>query len=259
MNDIKKEIQDWINAEERAGRSIDANRLSQYLQLLTRRHNNTPRDEFNGLTPEDMKNIMYSPFSSQCVVELNKLDKEQYEKIPLVRQTLFLLKTLSEKDLKRYYEYDVHSVWMARIILDLLGWIKTRKGMLSLTAKGKKALSNIDIAANEILHFSLTGVGMHSFDGYEGDSIGNLGIAYSVWILNKYGSEWHFGDFYKELYQKAFHFPGNSNAYETRVFTRLFYWLGIVEQRLNKQVGPPFEDEYKKTELISMIFSFKKI
>ena len=32
MNDIKKEIQDWINAEERAGRSIDANRLSQYLQ-----------------------------------------------------------------------------------------------------------------------------------------------------------------------------------------------------------------------------------
>ena len=290
MNDIRKEIQDWINAEGRAGRSIDANRLNQYLQLLTRRHNNTPREEFNGLTPEDMKNIMYSPFSSQCVVELNKLDKEQYEKIPLVRQTLFLLKTLSEKELKltprgwlpfkivaetyrlgqpewtveeygakRYYEYDVHSVWMARVILDLLGWIKTRKGMLSLTAKGKKALSNIDIAANEILHFSLTGVGMHSFDGYEGDTIGNLGIAYSVWILNKYGSEWHFGDFYKELYQKAFHFPGNSNAYETRVFTRLFYWLGIVEQRLNKQVGPPFEDEYKKTELISMIFSFKKI
>ena len=169
LNNIKKEIQDWINAEERAGRSIDENRLNQYIQLLTRRHNNTPRDEFNGLTPEEMNNIMYVPFSSQCMVKLNKLDMEQYDRIPLVRQTIFLLKTLSEKELKltqlgwlplkvvaetyrlgqpewiveeygakRYYEYEVGSVWMARIILDLLGWIKTRKGMLSLTAKGKK-------------------------------------------------------------------------------------------------------------------------
>ena len=288
MNNITKEIQDWINAEERAGRSIDENLLNQYIQLLTRRHNNTPRDEFNGLTPEEMNSIMYFPFSSQCVVELNKLEKEQYEKIPLIRQTLFLLKTLSEKELKltqrgwlplkivaetyhlgqpewiveeygakRYYEYEVGSVWMSRIILDLLRWIKTRKGMLSLTARGKKALSNIDMAANEILLFSLTGVGLHTFDGYEGDSIGNLGMAYSVWLLNKYGSEWHLGDFYKGQYQKAFHFPGNYKAYETRVFSRLFYWLGIVEQRLNKQVGPPFEYEYKKTDLLSMIFSFK--
>ena len=290
MNNTKKEIQDWINAEERAGRSIDEDRLNQYIQLLTKRHNNTPRDEFNGLSPEEMNNIMYFPFSSRCVVKLNKLDKEQYERIPLVRQTIFLLKTLSEKELKltqcgwlplkvvadtyhlgqpewiveeygakRYYEYEVGSVWMARIILELFGWIKTRKGMLSLTAKGKKALSNIDMAANKILLVSLTRVGIHTFDGYEEDRIGNLGMAYSVWLLNKYGSEWHSGEFYKEHYQKAFHFPGNYKAYETRVFSRLFYWLGIVEQRLNRQVGPPFKDEYKKTDLLSIILSFKKM
>lgn len=289
MNEITKKIQDWINAEEIAGRSIDENRLNQYIQLLARQHNTTPRDEFNGLTPEEMHNLMYFPFSSRCIVELKNLEKEQYEKIPLVRQTLFLLNTLNEKELKltprgwlplkivaetyrlgqpewvvevygakRYYEYEVGSVWMARIILDLLGWIKTRKGMLSITAKGKKALSKIDLAANEILSFSLTRVGLQTFDGYEDESIGNLGMAYSVWLLNKYGSEWHFGDFYKEHYQNAFHFIGDYNAYETRLFKRLFYWLGIVEQRLNRQVGPPFEDEYKKTDLLSMIFSFKK-
>ncbi len=126
MNDIKKEIQDWINAEERAGRSIDENHLNQYIQLLIRRHNNTPREEFNGLSPDEMFQTMHHPFSERCVVELNKLDKEH-------------------------------------------------------------------------------------------------------------------------------------NAYETRVFSRLFYWLGLVEQRLNKQVGPPFQDEYKKTDLLSMIFSFKKV
>ena len=49
------------------------------------------------------------------------------------------------------------------------------------------------MATNEILLFSLTGVGLHTFDGYEEERIGNLGMAYSVWLLNKYGSEWHFG------------------------------------------------------------------
>ena len=85
MNNIKKEIQDWINSEERAGRSIDENRLNQYIQLLSRLHNSTPRDEFNGLTPEDMYGIMYFSFSSQCVVELKTLEKVKYDMIPLVR------------------------------------------------------------------------------------------------------------------------------------------------------------------------------
>lgn len=226
MKDIKNEIQDWIDAEERAGRRVDENRINQYLQLLMRRRNSMPREDFNGLSPEQMHYIMYHPFSNQCVVKLNTLTKEQYTMIPLVRQSLFLLNTLSIKELKltklgwlplkivtetyrlgqpewiveeygakRYYEYEVGSVWMARIILDLLGWIKTRKGVLSLTIKGKKALSNIDAVANEILRFSLVGVGLHTFDAIEDDRIGNLGMAYSVWLLNKFGSEWNTGDF----------------------------------------------------------------
>lgn len=293
MKDIKKEIQEWIDAEERAGRTVDENRLNQFLQLQMRRHNSTPRDEFNGLSPEEMHNIIYYPFTYQCVVELNKLDKEQYEEIPLVRQSLFLLKTLNEKDLKltklgwlplkivaetyhlgqpewiieelgqkRINEYDAKSVWMARTIIDLLGWVKTRKGILSLTVKGRKALSNIDAAANEILRFSFVGVGLQTFDAVEDDSIGNIGMAYSVWLLHKYGSKWHFGTFYQEHYQNVFNFPNinNYHIYKTRVFERLFYWLGIVELRLlNKPVNHPFKEwEFKKTDLFPMIFTFKK-
>lgn len=290
LKDIKKEIQDWIEEEERAGRGVDENRLNQYLQLLMIRRNNTPRDDFNGLSPEQMHHIMYHPFGSQCVVGINTLTKEQYEKIPLVRQTLFLLNTLSINELKlnkngwllpkivaeiyhlgqpewlveeygakRYYEYEVCSVWMARIILDHLGWIKMRKGVLSITIKGKKALSNIDAAANEILRFSLEEVGVHIFDGVEDDRIGNVGLAYSVWLLNKFGSEWNTGDFYEKEYQKVFKFTSDYGIYETRVLERLFYWLGIVEQRLNRQIGPPFEEEYKKTDLLTVVFSFRKV
>lgn len=288
LNDIRKELQVWILAEETAGRSVDINRVNEHLQEIMIRQNSAPRSDFNGLSPEDMHNIMYNPFRDQCVVQLNKLDKNQYELVPLIRQALFLLNTLNEKDLKltklgwlplkivadayrigqpewiieelkqkRINEYEVGAVWMARIILELLGWIKTRKGVLSLTVKGRKAFSNIDAAANEILRFSFVGVGLHTFDAVEDDRIGNLGIAYSVWLLNQFGSEWHFGSFYQEHYQKAFNFPDKYTIYETRVFSRLFYWLGIVEMRLNKQVGPPFQWEYRKTDLLPMIFSFK--
>lgn len=288
LNDIRKELQVWILAEETVGRSVDINRVNEHLQEIMIRQNSAPRSDFNGLSPEDMHNIMYDPFRDQCVVQLNKLDKNQYELVPLIRQALFLLNTLNEKDLKltklgwlplkivadayrigqpewiieelkqkRINEYEVGAVWMARIILELLGWIKTRKGVLSLTVKGRKAFSNIDAAANEILRFSLVGVGLHTFDAVEDDRIGNLGIAYSVWLLNQFGSEWHFGSFYQEHYQKAFNFPDKYTIYETRVFSRLFYWLGIVEMRLNKQVGPPFQWEYRKTDLLPMIFSFK--
>lgn len=289
MNHIIKEIQNWILAEKRAERNIGMNRINERLQTMTARHNSTPISDFNGLSPEDMHNVMYHPFSEQCVVSLNKLCKEQYDRIPLVRQALFLMKTLCETELKltklgwlplkivaktyalgqpewiieeykskRINEYDANSVWMARIILDLLGWIKTRKGMLSPTIKGKKALSDIDSAANEILRFSLIGVGLHTFDGNEDDRIGNLGMAYSVWLLHKFGSTWHSGEFYQEHYQKVFCFPDIYNIYETRVFARLFYWLGLVETRLNKQTNPPYKWEYMKTNLLQMIFSFKR-
>lgn len=289
VNPIIKEIQDWISAEERAGRSVDMDMINHRLQIITTRHNSTPRSDFNGLSPEEMHNVMYHPFTEQCVVSLNKLCKEQYDKIPLVRQALFLMNTLSETELKltklgwlplkivaetyrlgqhewiieelnqkHINEYDANSVWMARSTLELLGWVKTRKGMLSLTIKGKKALSNIDSAANEILRFSLIGVGLHTFDGNEDGRIGNLGMAYSVWLLHKYGSTWHSGEFYQEHYQKVFNFPDKYSTYATRVFARLFYWLGLVETRLNKQSKPLYPWEYRKTELLQMIFSFKR-
>lgn len=159
---------------------------------------------------------------------------------------------------KRINEYEAKSVEMARVILEILGWTKIRKGMLSLTVKGKRALSNIDDVANIILRISLTAGILHTFDGHEDDQIGNLGIAYSVWLLNKFGSEWHTGKFYQEHYRKVFNYPDVYNIYETRVFARLFYWLGIVEIRTNRQAEPTSRKEYRKTDLFSMIFSIKK-
>lgn len=273
--------------KKKAGRKVDINRINEHLQAMMRKHTSAPRTEFNGLSPNQMREMLYDPFGQKCPVQLNRLTEEQHMQVPLVKQTLFLMQTLSNTELKltkngwlplkivneayhlgrpkhiieslemkRINEYDATCVWMARVTLDLLGWIKTRKGMLSLTVKGKKALENIDAAANEIIRFSLVGVGLHSFDGHEDDRIGNLGMAYSVWLLNKFGSEWHTGRFYQEHYQKVVNIPKEFNSYATRVFDCLFYWLGIVDIRLNRDVPPPFVEEYRKTDLLPMIFLF---
>lgn len=287
LKDIQRQIQEWIFAEEKAGRKVDNNRINEHLQAMVHKHNTAPRAEFNGLSSAQMREVLYDPFGKKCPVQLNQLSAKQYIQVPLVKQTLFLMQTLNNTelkltkngwlplkivneayhlgrpehiieslDIKRINEYDAKSVWMARVTLDLLGWIKTRKGVLSLTVKGKKILEKIDAAANEIIRFSLFGVGLHLFDGHEDDRIGNLGMAYSVWLLNRFGSEWHTGRFYQGHYQKVVNIPEEFNSYATRVFDRLFYWLGIVDIRLNRDVPPPFVEEYRKTDLLPMIFSF---
>lgn len=249
MNEITKAIQDWILREKKAGRQVDNDRLGQYATLLMRRHNNTPREEFNGLSPEELHHTLDNPFSNRSIVTLNKLTKEQYEKIPLVRQTLFLLNTLNEKELKltklgwlplkivaetyrigqpeyiieafgqkRINEYEANSVQMARVILENLGWVKTKKGIMSITVKGKKSLTKIEKAADEILYQSLNSGLLHIFDGYKEGCIGNYGIAYSLFLLHLYGAEWHLGSFYLAHYNAVFNFSEDTRAYAIRVF-----------------------------------------
>lgn len=100
MQDIQRQIQAWIFTEEKAGRSVDRNRINEYLQDMMRKHNSSPRSEFNGLTPEQMREMLYDPFGPDCLVQFNHLSEEQYMQVPLVKQTLFLMQTLSEKELK---------------------------------------------------------------------------------------------------------------------------------------------------------------
>lgn len=289
MTDITKELQEWIFAEEKAGRAIDMNRLNDRLQFMMRKRNSVPRSDFNGISPEQMHEIIYRPFGSACPVQLNHLTESEYLRIPLVKQALFLMRTLSEKELKltkngwlplkvvmesyhlgrplwiveeygqkRLNEYESESTWMARELLQYLGWTKIRKGMLSLTVKGKKAFADVESAANEILFASLTGGLLHFFDRYEDPQPGNLGVAYSLWLLNKFGDTWHDGDFYYDYYQKVFNIPGGRNPFETRVLGRLFYWLGIDDKQLNRNTPPPFRKEYRKTSLLNVLFLFKQ-
>lgn len=290
INDILEEVREWIKEEKRAGRAVDMDRIKDYARLLVKRRNQTPQVESNDLTPEELDNMIYHPFSDNCIVRINHLTKETYEKIPLVRQALFLMKTLNEKELKltklgwlplkivaetyrlgqpiyiietfnqkRINEYEAGTVELARNIIDLLGWTKVRKGVLSLTVKGRKAFADIDYAANEILRFAISQATMDHFDGVEDHRIGNHGRAYSIWLLHKYGSVWRTSSFYQSHYRIIFDYPDEYNIYATRVLSRLFYWLGIVETSNEEGLNVFSDVEYRESELFSKVFSFSKV
>lgn len=64
-----------------------------------------------------------------CETEL-KLTKLGWLPLKIVAKTYALGQSewiIEEYKSKRINEYDANSIWMARIILDLLGWIKTKK------------------------------------------------------------------------------------------------------------------------------------
>lgn len=287
MNSIFRDLYEWAGREERAGRKVDIYRLNERMQIMMNPNHNSHKSDFNGLSTSQLHEMLYNPFGQECIVKLNWLFEEEYTQIPLVRQAMFLMKTLSETEIKltkngwlplkivaaayplgcpsevveyfhpkRINEYDVMSLWMVRIILELSGWLKTRKGMLSLTAKGKKALSNPDELANYVIRHSLICPVLHEFDGNEDQRIGNDGIAYSVWILHKFGNEWHSGNFYQEQYQKILNFSDKYNIYATRVYERLFYWLGIIEKKESDEKIGLFKHEFRATSLLTKLFSF---
>lgn len=92
IDNIKNEPQDWIFTEERAGRIVDSDRINMFVQQAIKRRNSKPRTDCNGLSSEEMFNLVYHPFDSRSAVLLKTLYKEQYEKIPLIMQVLVLLK-----------------------------------------------------------------------------------------------------------------------------------------------------------------------
>ena len=150
-NEITRRLQEWIDQMEKSGKHVDLDDINRHLGEIMHAQNAAPKLEVG------------------CPVQLRRLTDEQMERIPVMRQALHLMNELSEKELKltaqgyippkmvaELYELGCHSwnsdwykqksepkteeVQVLRVVLKECGLIKTRVGMLSLTAKGKLLL-----------------------------------------------------------------------------------------------------------------------
>lgn len=100
FKEITAQVQAWIDQMQAAGKHVDIDSINQHLEEMMAVQNNAPADYFNGFTPQQMHKMIYSPLEDGCPVQLRTLADNQIAEIPIMRQVLYLMKTLASGELK---------------------------------------------------------------------------------------------------------------------------------------------------------------
>jgi len=203
------------------------NELNQAFNEIMREQNNRPLPEFEGYSPAEMHAILWDPFGPDCPMKLNKLSDADYSKIPLLNQ--------------------IHH------LITLTGIVKKRNNKFSLTKQGKSLLSNMpELLKNLLITFGLK-FNWAYFDGYGENNIGQLGFAFSLILLKKYGADPRPESFYADKYFNAFPQLIDSSiqprfgtlqkyvnrCYSLRTFERFIDYFGLITIQTTKPPTTP--------------------
>ncbi|MDI9313004.1 MAG: hypothetical protein QM535_22530 [Limnohabitans sp.] len=266
---------------------------------------NTPVDEFLGLSPTKIHHLLYDTFGQNSPMKFRKdIDDRTLDQIPIFRIAEEFLKIIQhDKQIKltplgalpkkvmvelydkrflldEHIEKGITKLWKednciairsARIATELAGLVRKANGKLTLTKTATKLLDTNN-RLQIFRHFfqAFTDKFLWSYnDGYPEKPIGQLGWAFSVIMLNKFGDKPQIVNFYADKYLRAFpNFiiffpPGYStpeqqlfNCYGIRTFDRFFLWFGFVTVEKQKKFLDLETDTFKQTDLVKRIFVF---
>ena len=212
--------------------------LQYELDRFMQEQNSHGLKEFEWYSPFEMQVILYHPFSSMSPVRLNYMEERDYRRVPLLNQARYILEHIRQagsvkltdkgflptnlvkeiysqgimKDdiIERYKknkvlrEFDSYSIHMTRLLLEVTGLTKKRKGKLSLTKKGERLHQDDPGLLFHLLHAFTFSFNPGYFDGYGQSNIGRLGWAFTIILLAKYGRLERPGIFYAEKHFNAF-------------------------------------------------------
>jgi hypothetical protein len=216
--------------------------------------NNSPLDDFLGLSPNDMYDLIYYPHENNSHVKIRSdIDNATLDKIPFFRIIEELLKivhresfikltplgALPKKVVVELYSYkfipeyflengvtkltrqqDSISIENARLVAEVAGLVKKIKGKFSLTKDGillLKPENRLKLFKNVLEAFTERFMWSYN-DGYPEHPIGQKGWAFSVFMLAKFADRFRDGEFYGDKYVIAFpHFVDffHNVTYET--------------------------------------------
>ena len=246
-------------------------------------YNITPLADFCGLSPTQMHQLLFRPLEPGGVVRLRtEVPNEVLDQLPFLRLTESFLRLLHReggirltplgalplKYLRELYALDfikdpgietgihklsreIDSLALTTLhqVSRLAGVARLARGQLLLTKKGRQLLaaSQRPILWQLVLHTFTARFPWASHDGYASPTVGQLGWAYSVYLLARFGAEVHPASFYAGHYQRAFPSalvdftdatyasPAEqlADCYEVRTFERGLNWFGLVA------VSPP--------------------
>jgi len=264
---------------------------------------NSPIDDFLGLSPTEIHHLLYDTFGDKSPVQLlDKIDDKILDQIPLFRIAEEYLKiiqrdkqikltplgALPKKVIVELYdkrilleehiengitklsrEEDSVSITSARLTAELAGLVRKVSGKLTLTKAGTKLLdTNNRLQIFRQFFQTFTDKFLWSFnDGYPEQPIGQLGWAFSVIMLDRFGDQPQTVDFYADKYLRAFpkfitffrhdySTPEQQffRCYGVRTFERFFLWFGFVTVDKQKKYLDLDIDKFERTDLVKSIF-----
>jgi hypothetical protein len=132
-------------------------------------------------------------------------------------------------------EADVDNITAMKHICIIAGLIKKRNNIITLNKKTLKEMES-PVFIEKLLYNIFFRFNWAYFDFFENERIGQFGINYSLYLLNKYGNNWEDMEFYAKLYFKAFsELLGkgdedfNNECYMHRIFHHIFNYCGFIE------------------------------
>jgi len=276
-------------------------KIEEIIKQIIEEENNRSIPEFEDYSPNEMEYILNSPFEENSPIELLKLPDSDYENIPILKQIKYLLRIVEKhgelklttkgylptkivadiykqgfiKDewidsgiMKLYKELDSVVIGLTRILAELSGVVKKRRGRLSLTKKGRMQLDdNYELFKNLFTTFALK-FNWAYFDYFESEEIGQLGFGFTLILLKKYGNKKRPDSFYAKKYFEAFpHLLEDvrpteylsviekaTTCYSVRTFKRFLDYFGLI-----KTEGQGFFSKIylKKTKFFDKIIKIK--
>lgn len=265
--------------------------------------NNTPLDDFFGLSPTEVHYLLYDTFGDGSPVQLrDDIDDITLDQIPLFRIVeeylriiqrekhikltplgalpkkvmvelygkRFLLDERIERGITKLWKEDNSiAIRSARLTAELAGLVRKANGKLTLTNTAIKLLeTNNRLQIFKKFFQTFTDKFLWSFnDGYPEQPIGQMGWAFSVIMLDKFGDQPRTAIFYADKYVKAFPMfisffrPSYSTpeqqfyrSYGVRTFDRFFHWFGLVTVDKQRVFFDLDTDTYERTDLVKGIF-----
>jgi hypothetical protein len=296
---------------------MNENELNEFIRKMIEGQNQAPVQDFLGINPDQMYGLVYHPFTEQSVLKFKKnISEETLSKIPFLLLTEHFLRILArEKTIKltaaqghlplkivaelyepKYIaevlmenglykqakEEYLYSIQALRINTPLAGLAKKVNGKMSLTKKGEtflKTPAKRQELFQEIFKAFCTKYNWGYTDGYNFESMGQGGFAFSLLMMQNFGNEAHPKSFYGEKYLKAFpmdlenprraitqsgwYFGGELtpeqirkqgiSCYIHRTFQYFMNWFGLIEMTSEKDFMKRDEATVKKTEVLDLV------
>lgn len=301
--EANKHLQEYIDRMQAKGITPTMEDLNRKMGEFIHLQNNIPREDFEGYSSFEMHKIIHFTFDKDSPIQFNLLTSQEYSQIPILRQVKRLMEIISEKKqvklttagylpvkivqelyplgvpddliesnvVKLAKEADCTPVHLARILAEVSGIIKQRKGILTLTAIGAKIIADDSKLFSSIFKGFCQKFNWHYFDYYSDDPqsgvIAQLGFGFSLILLSKYGNTERTAGYYADKYFRAFPMMLEnaqptyktvmeycSDCYSIRTFERFLHHFGLIQIKKSKEFIQ--EETYvRKTPLFDKLIS----